>query len=46
MASVAPRRTRLARAERMEQTVAAARALFAEQGYSAVTMDEVAASVE
>ena len=45
MTSVAPRRTRLARADRMEQTLTVARALFAEQGYSAVTMDEVAAEV-
>jgi AcrR family transcriptional regulator len=44
MASATPR-TRLARAERMEQTLAVARSLFAEQGYSAVTMDEVAAEV-
>ena len=45
MASVAPRRTRLARADRMEQTLTVARSLFAERGYSAVTMDEVAAEV-
>jgi AcrR family transcriptional regulator len=45
MASVAPRRTRLARADRMEQTLAAARTLFAERGFNAVTMDEVAAKV-
>jgi AcrR family transcriptional regulator len=45
MTSVAPRRTRLARADRMEQTLTVARALFAERGYSAVTMDEVAAEV-
>ncbi|MEX1140969.1 MAG: TetR/AcrR family transcriptional regulator [Thermoleophilaceae bacterium] len=38
-------RTRLPRAERMEQTVAAAHALFAERGYAAVTMDDVAAAV-
>lgn len=38
-------RTRLPRAERMEQTVAAAHALFAEHGYAAVTMDGVAAAV-
>ena len=38
-------RTRLPRAERMEQTVAAAHALFAERGYAAVTMDGVAAAV-
>jgi AcrR family transcriptional regulator len=40
-----PRRTRLARADRMEQTLTVARMLFAEQGYNAVTMDEVAAKV-
>jgi len=45
MASVAPRRTRLARADRMEQTLSVARSLFAERGYSAVTMDELAAQV-
>jgi AcrR family transcriptional regulator len=38
-------RTRLARAARMEQTLNAAHALFAERGYAAVTMDEVAAEV-
>jgi len=42
-ASVA--RTRLARADRMEQTLLAAHALFAERGYAAVKMDEIAASV-
>lgn len=41
----APTRSRLPRAERMEQTVAAAHALFAERGYAAVTMDGVAAAV-
>lgn len=45
MASVETPRTRLAREDRMEQTLTAARALFAERGYSAVTMDEVAAAV-
>lgn len=45
MASVEIPRTRLAREERMEQTLTAARALFAERGYAAVTMDEVAAAV-
>lgn len=38
-------RTRLPRAERMEQTLAAAHALFAERGFTAVTMDDVAAAV-
>ena len=45
MTASAPTRTRLPRAERMEQTVAAAHALFAERGYAAVTMDGVAAAV-
>jgi AcrR family transcriptional regulator len=45
MAIQTPVRTRLPRAERMEQTVAAAHALFAERGYAAVTMDDVAAAV-
>src|SRR6185312_13717572 len=38
-------RTRLAREDRMEQTLAAAHNLFAERGYAAVTMDEIAAAV-
>jgi AcrR family transcriptional regulator len=38
-------RTRLARADRMEQTLLAAHGLFAERGYAAVKMDEIAASV-
>jgi AcrR family transcriptional regulator len=38
-------RTRLSREARMEQTVGAAHALFAERGYAAVTMDDVAAEV-
>src|SRR6185312_3064932 len=38
-------RTRLARADRMEQTLVAAHALFAEHGYAAVKMDEIAAAV-
>jgi AcrR family transcriptional regulator len=38
-------RTRLPRAERERQMLAAARALFAERGYGEVTMDEVAAAV-
>jgi AcrR family transcriptional regulator len=42
-ASVA--RSRLSRDDRMEQTLTAARALFAERGYAAVTMDEIAAAI-
>ena len=38
-------RTRLSRADRMEQTLEVAHALFAERGYAAVTMDEIAAAV-
>src|SRR5271156_6401977 len=38
-------RTRLSRELRMEQTLKAAHALFAERGYGPVTMEEVAASV-
>jgi AcrR family transcriptional regulator len=38
-------RTRLPRAEREQQVLAAARALFAERGFGAVTMDDVAAAV-
>jgi AcrR family transcriptional regulator len=45
MAAEAPVRTRLPRAERMEQMVAEAHTLFAERGYAAVTMDGVAAAV-
>lgn len=45
MTATVPTRTRLPRAERMEQTVAEAHALFAEHGYAAVTMDGVAAAV-
>src|SRR3954447_9559515 len=45
MASPAPSRTRLPREDRMEQTLTVARGLFAESGYAAVTMDEVAAEV-
>src|SRR5919107_5269416 len=37
--------TRLPRAEREEQTLEAARVLFAERGFAAVTMDEIAAEV-
>ncbi|HEY8584084.1 MAG TPA: helix-turn-helix domain-containing protein [Capillimicrobium sp.] len=38
-------RTRLPRADRMEQTLVVAHELFAERGYASVTMDEVAAAV-
>jgi len=38
-------RTRLPRAEREQQMLAAARGLFAERGYAAVTMDDVATAV-
>jgi AcrR family transcriptional regulator len=38
-------RTRLSRDDRMEQTLEAAHELFAEGGYAAVTMDEIAAAV-
>jgi AcrR family transcriptional regulator len=38
-------RTRLSRDDRMEQTLAAAHNLFAERGYAAVTMDEIAAAI-
>ena len=38
-------RTRLSRDDRMEQTLAAAHSLFAERGYAAVTMDEIAAAI-
>jgi AcrR family transcriptional regulator len=38
-------RTRLSRDDRMEQTLVAAHELFAERGYAAVTMDEIAAAV-
>jgi AcrR family transcriptional regulator len=40
-----PTRSRLSKADRMEQALVAAHALFAERGYAAVTMDEVAAAV-
>ena len=43
--SAAVARTRLPRAEREQQALAAARARFAEHGYAAVTMDDVAADV-
>jgi AcrR family transcriptional regulator len=38
-------RVRLSREDRMEQTLAAAHERFAESGYAAVTMDEIAAAV-
>jgi AcrR family transcriptional regulator len=38
-------RTRLSRDDRMEQTLKVAHGLFAEKGYAAVTMDEIAAAV-
>jgi AcrR family transcriptional regulator len=44
-ASISQSRTRLPRADRMEQTLAAAHALFANSGYAAVTMDGIAAKV-
>jgi AcrR family transcriptional regulator len=40
-----PTRSRLSKADRMEQALLAAHGLFAERGYAAVTMDEVAAEV-
>ena len=45
MTGATAHRTRLPRAEREQQVLAAARALFAERGYGAVTMDHVAAAV-
>ncbi|MGH2902267.1 MAG: TetR/AcrR family transcriptional regulator [Solirubrobacteraceae bacterium] len=44
MASISAR-SRLARVERMEQTLGVAHGLFAERGYAAVTMEEVAGAV-
>jgi AcrR family transcriptional regulator len=44
-ATTSPPRSRLARGERMEQTLNVAHALFAERGYAAVTMDAVAGEV-
>src|SRR3954466_3332668 len=38
-------RTRLPREDRMEQTLRAAHDLFAERGYAAVKMDEIAGAV-
>jgi AcrR family transcriptional regulator len=45
MTPAAPTRSRLPRAERERQILETAHALFAERGYAAVTMDEVAAAV-
>ena len=45
MTPQAPSRSRLPRAERERQMLETAHALFAERGYAAVTMDEVAAAV-
>jgi AcrR family transcriptional regulator len=43
--AVTPTRSRLSKADRMEQALTAAHTLFAERGFAAVTMDEVAAEV-
>jgi len=40
-----PARTRLSRGERMEQTLEVAHRLFAERGFAAVTMDDIAGEV-
>jgi AcrR family transcriptional regulator len=45
MAATSSTRSRLSKADRMEQALLAAHTLFAERGYAAVTMDEVAAAV-
>jgi AcrR family transcriptional regulator len=45
MTPAAPARGRLPRAEREQQILESAHGLFAERGYAAVTMDEVAAAV-
>jgi AcrR family transcriptional regulator len=45
MAAAPTPRTRLSRAERMEQTLAVAHVLFAAHGYAAVTMDDIATEV-
>jgi AcrR family transcriptional regulator len=43
--AVTPTRSRLSKADRMAQALVAAHTLFAERGFAAVTMDEVAAEV-
>jgi AcrR family transcriptional regulator len=43
--AVTPTRSRLSKADRMEQALTAAHTLFAGRGFAAVTMDEVAAEV-
>ena len=45
MTPAAPSRSRLPRAERERQMLSTAHALFAERGYAAVTMDDIAAAV-
>ena len=45
MAAAPTPRTRLSRADRMEQTLAVAHDLFAARGFAAVTMDDIAAAV-
>jgi AcrR family transcriptional regulator len=45
MASAPAIRTRLSREDRMAQTLTAAHALFAERGFAAVTMEDIAAEV-
>ncbi len=45
MAAAPTPRTRLSRADRMEQTLEVAHDLFAERGFAAVTMDDIAAEV-
>jgi AcrR family transcriptional regulator len=45
MATEAAHRTRLSREDRMEQTLEVAHGLFAERGFAAVTMDDIAGEV-